>query len=35
MSQTMKHFLISNAILMCSIFLMVIYEVFEEIFIMF
>ena len=35
MNHTMKYFLVSDAILMCSIFSVIIYDVFEEIFIMF
>ena len=35
MYHTMKYFLVSDAILMCSIFSVLIYDVFEEIFIVF
>lgn len=35
MYHTMKYFLVSDVILMCSIFSVTIYDVFEEIFIMF
>lgn len=35
MYHTMKYFLVSDAILMRSIFSVIIYDVFEEIFIMF
>ena len=35
MYRTMKYFLVSDAILMCSIFSVIIYDVFEEIFIVF
>ena len=31
----MKYFLVRDAILMCSIFSVIIYDVFEEVFIMF